>query len=160
LRIQTRHNLVAIVACTLLYACAPERTTSTNAGATVTAAAVVAPATGAAPANGKLIFQTGKDIDGVAIVAKKPPLYPSCAACHRADGSGGMKLTGGATSADLRHKSMVTDQRHPYTLALIERAIARGIDSDGKPLDPVMPRWTLSKRDLRDVAQYVLTQLK
>jgi mono/diheme cytochrome c family protein len=155
----TRLTLVAIVSCSLLAACAPERTTSTNAAATVTAAAVLVPAQSAA-ANGAAIFQTGKDVDGVAIRAKKPPLYPSCAACHRADGSGGKSFPGGVTSADLRHKAMVTDQNHPYTLALIERAVSTGIDTDGKPLNSIMPRWTLSKRDLHDVSQYVLTQLK
>ncbi len=71
-----------------------------------------------------------------------------------------MHLPGGAVSADLRHKALVTDQAHPYTLALLERAISTGIDNDGKPLDPVMPRWKLSERDLHDVAYYVSTQLK
>jgi hypothetical protein len=66
-------------------------------------------------------------------------------------------LPGGAVSADLRHAALVTRQRHPYTLALLERAISTGIDNDGKPLDPVMPRWQLTARDLHDVASYVLT---
>jgi hypothetical protein len=71
-----------------------------------------------------------------------------------------MHLPGGAVSADLRHKALVTDQAHPYTLLLLERAIATGIDNEGKPLNPVMPHWKLSKRDLHDIAYYVLTQLK
>jgi mono/diheme cytochrome c family protein len=111
-------------------------------------------------ANGRAIFMTGRDLDGIKIGARIAPLKPSCAACHRTDGSGGIKLPGGATSADLRHKALVTDQRRPYTLALLERAIRTGIDNEGKPLDPVMPRWTMSRGDLRAVASYVLTQLK
>jgi mono/diheme cytochrome c family protein len=111
-------------------------------------------------ANGRSIFQTGRDIDGVQITAKPPALYPRCAACHGANGAGGEKLPGGAVSADLRHAALVTRQKHPYTLALLERAISTGIDNDGERLSPVMPRWQLSKRDLHDVAQYVLTQLK
>ncbi len=63
-------------------------------------------------------------------------------------------------SADLRHRALVTEQRHPYTEALLERAISTGIDNDGKPLNPVMPRWRLSARDLHDVATYVYTELK
>ena len=115
----------------------------------------------AAPSdNGKSIFLTGKDADGVQIVASPPALRPSCAACHQADGSGGVHLPHGAVSADLRHKALVTDQRHPYTVALLERAISTGIDNDGSPLDPVMPRWHLSPGDLHDVATYVFTQLK
>jgi mono/diheme cytochrome c family protein len=113
-----------------------------------------------AVANGQSIFQTGRDSDGAQIVAKPPALYPKCAACHRADGSGGMHLPGGAVSADLRYKALVTEQKPPYNLALLERAIAIGIDNTGQPLNRVMPRWRLSKRDLHDVAYYVLTKLR
>ncbi len=146
-----RPALAAALSCSLLCACAPERADSTNASAPVTASAV---------ANGKAIFQTGKDIDGVAIRAQKPPLYPACAACHHADGSGGRRLPGSVTSADLRHAALVTHQKIPYTQALLERAISTGIDNMGQPLNPVMPHWTLSKRDLHDVANYVLMRLK
>ena len=52
------------------------------------------------------------------------------------------------------------EQAHPYDLALIERAISTGIDNEGKPLDKVMPHWRMSERDLHDVAQYVLDDLK
>ncbi len=111
-------------------------------------------------ANGRAIFQTGRDLDGVQIVAQSTPLFNRCAACHRADGSGGMHFADGAVSADLRHKALVADQKHPYTLPLLERAIATGVDNDGEKLDPVMPRWKLSQRDLHDVAQYVLGGFK
>jgi len=118
------------------------------------------PSPATAVANGQSIFQTGRDSDGLQIVAKPPALYPKCAACHRADGSGGMHLPGGAVSADLRYKALVTEQKPPYNLALLERAIATGSDNTGQPLNRVMPRWRLSKRDLHDVAYYVLTKLK
>jgi hypothetical protein len=71
-----------------------------------------------------------------------------------------MHFADGAVSADLRHKALVVDQKHPYTLPLLERAIATGVDNDGEKLDPVMPRWKLSQRDLHDVAQYVLGGVK
>jgi mono/diheme cytochrome c family protein len=108
-------------------------------------------------ANGKAIFQTGSDRAGTNVAAAQKPVAPACAACHRANGSGGMKLAGGAVSADLRHTNLVKHQKHPYTQALLERAISTGIDNDGKKLDAVMPRWKMSKRDLHDVAQYVLS---
>ena len=114
----------------------------------------------ATTANGRSIFETGKNIDGVQIAARLRPLMQSCAACHRPNGAGGIHLPGGAVSADLRYKALVTNQQHPYTLALLERAISTGIDNNGQPLSKVMPRWELSKRDLHDVAFYVLTQLK
>jgi len=110
--------------------------------------------------NGRSMFLTGKDVDGVQITAAPAPLRPYCAACHGANGAGGMHFPDGAISADLRHSALVTQQHHAYTLALLERAISTGVDNDGKPLDPVMPRWQLSQRDLHDVALYVLTQLK
>ena len=110
--------------------------------------------------NGRSIFLTGKDVDGVVIHASSKPLFGSCAACHRADGSGGKQFADGAVSADLRHKALVVEQKTPYTLALLERAISTGVDNEGKPLDPVMPHWRLSPRDLHDVAQYVQTQLR
>lgn len=72
-----------------------------------------------------------------------------------------MHLPGGEVSADLRHKSLITDQgSHPYTQAFLERAISTGIDNNGQSLNPVMPRWILSKRDLHDVAYFVLTELR
>ncbi|HVA27528.1 MAG TPA: c-type cytochrome [Candidatus Baltobacteraceae bacterium] len=115
---------------------------------------------GAAIANGRAIFQTGVDANGTQIVASPAALMANCAACHHSDGSGGMHLPGGAVSADLRYKALVTEQIPPYTIALLERAISTGVDNQGHPLDPVMPRWKLSPTDLHDVAEYVLTQLK
>ncbi len=77
-----------------------------------------------------------------------------------ANGAGGRHFADGAISADLRHAALVTQQQHPYTISLLERAISTGVDNEGKSLDAVMPRWHLSQRDLHDVAQYVFTQLK
>lgn len=108
-------------------------------------------------ANGRAIFLTGRDADGVRIAAATPPLRPSCAACHGANGAGGVHLPGGAVSADLRHEALVTEMKPPYTPALVERAVSTGIDSAGAKLAVVMPRWRLSRRDLRDVAAYVMT---
>ena len=107
--------------------------------------------------NGRMIFLQGVDASGKHITAQTPPLRPSCAACHGANGAGGIHLPGGAVSADLRHRALIVQQQHPYTPALLERAIAKGIDNEGKPLNPVMPRWKLSAADLHDVAQYVLS---
>jgi cytochrome c553 len=111
-------------------------------------------------ANGKAIFDTGRDLAGAAIAAVPPPMMPACAGCHHVDGSGGMHLGGDAVSADLRYPALVTEQKPPYTLDLLERAISTGTDNSGQPLNAVMPRWRMSARDLRDVANYVLTELK
>jgi mono/diheme cytochrome c family protein len=126
-------------------------------GALAVSAAVASPASSVA--GGRAIYQTGRDLAGKPITAVPRPLFPTCAACHRANGSGGVHLRGGAVSADLRHGSLV-HMKPPYTPALLERAISTGLDSAGKPLDRVMPRWRMSKTDLHDVATYVWTQLK
>ena len=123
----------------------------------VLSTALAGGATDTTLANGRAIFQTGRDLGGARIAAKPPAMFPACANCHGQSGAGGKKLPGGAVSADLRHKAMVTDQKHPYTLTLVERAISTGVDNDGKSLDKIMPRWRLSPRDLHDVAAYVLT---
>ena len=125
---------------------------------TIAVSASVASA-GSSTANGRAIFQTGRDLAGIRIAASPRPLAPTCAVCHHANGAGGVHFPGGAVSADLRHRSLAT-MRPPYSIALLERAISKGIDNQGQRLSPVMPRWRLSKNDLHDVAQYVLTQLK
>ena len=63
-------------------------------------------------------------------------------------------------SADLRYRALVTQQKHPYTMPTLERAISTGLDNEGKPLDHVMPHWQLSPRDLHDIAEYVRLKLK
>lgn len=110
-----------------------------------------------AMANGRTIFQTGRNWEGHPMIAASPPLRPSCAACHGANGAGGQHIADHAISADLRHKALVTDQKPPYDLKLLERAISTGIDNTGQPLNKVMPHWKMTSRDLHDVAAYVLT---
>jgi mono/diheme cytochrome c family protein len=145
-----RQTLALTVFCMIIVACARSQVT-------VSSSPAASGNSWNSIANGRAIFQTGKDLEGVQIVAQHPPLYDRCAACHRADGSGGMHFADGAVSADLRRSALVVGQKHPYTLPLLERAISTGIDNDGQKLDPVMPRWKLSPRDLHDVSQYLLT---
>ena len=147
--------LVALVAgCSNSHSAAPQ----TGPALVKTVVPLRAPAPSLA--NGKSIYLTGRDISGARIVAQHPPLRASCAACHGTNGAGGVHLPGGAVSADLRYKAIVTGQKKPYTQALLERAISTGIDNNAEALNPVMPRWKLSPRNLHDVAYYVRTQLK
>ena len=61
-----------------------------------------------------------------------------CASCHRADGSGGVKL-GNAVSADLRAPGLETTYKSSNKLLL--RAILEARDEDGDRLDQPMPAW-------------------
>lgn len=136
-----------------------------NGGGTGSKTASQPPSSAASAANpsvqnGRSIFLSGRDIAGKKVVASPAALRPNCAACHGANGAGGVHFPDGAVSADLRHRALVTQQNPPYSLALLERAISTGIDNKGQKLDRVMPRWKLSQRDLHDVSEYVLTQLK
>ena|ERR1017187_7002667 len=151
----TKLLLSTIVFGLLAAACSNEQ----HAARQETTPTSIAAAPDSGLANGQAIFQTGKDSGGAQIIAMPPSLFPNCAACHRSDGAGGVHLPGGAISADLRHSAIVLQQKHPYTLALLERAISTGVDNQDQPLNPVMPRWQLSRQDLHDIAFYVLVGL-
>jgi mono/diheme cytochrome c family protein len=147
-----KNALIAIAAALLLAAC------SSGSKPASTLQQPAAQHTAPSPlANGRDIFQTGRDADGHPIIAAKPPLRSSCAACHGTNGAGGLHIADHAISADLRHKALVTEQKPPYNVQLLERAISTGIDNTGQPLNIVMPHWKMSSRDLHDVAAYVLT---
>jgi mono/diheme cytochrome c family protein len=119
-------------------------------------------------ANGRSIYFTGTDLNGVQITTATPArFYQSCAVCHSPDGAGGVLLADGSISAKLGSDAHMLDQMgssmngkmKPWTLALFERAISIGVDQNGDQLSPVMPRWKMSERDLHDIAVYISTQI-
>ena len=148
---KSRAFVISVLGAVLMVGC------SSNAPRTTAASSVTAgPSTAASGDNGRTIFQYGKDSTGRPIVAATKPLYATCAACHHPNGEGGMHFPDGAVSADLRNKALMST-KPTYSLALLERAISTGIDNQNKKLDPVMPHWKLSPRDLHDVAVYVMS---
>ena len=78
----------------LLASCgsSTQQATSTSSAAPSSAPSPPIAAPDQTLANGKAIFQTGRDLQGTAIAAQPPALMPNCAACHRADGSGGHSI--------------------------------------------------------------------
>ncbi|HEV3153441.1 MAG TPA: cytochrome c [Candidatus Baltobacteraceae bacterium] len=153
-------NRTAIaIAAFLLAACGGQSASHSNSSTanSSTAPSGAAPTSYSSLANGREIFQTGKDWAGHPLVAATHPLRSSCAACHGTNGAGGQHIADHAVSADLRHTALVTDQKPPYNLQLLERAISTGVDNTGQPLNRVMPHWKMSSGDLHDVAAYVLT---
>lgn len=96
----------------------------------------------------------------------------ACVACHRRSGFGTTEgryairpITGAALTQEQsvavrspRVKARLgNSQRPPYTEALLARAIRSGLDSTGKPLDPIMPRYALSDDEAKALAAYLMS---
>jgi len=119
--------------------------------------------------NGQMIYFTGRNERGQRIPFDGGPMWlymrgGGCAACHGADGRGGAPVMMGAEiPGDIRFYHL-TEEEHeegeehpPYTEALIKRAIARGLNPAGEPLDITMPRWHMSEGDLDDLILFLKT---
>ncbi len=134
--------------------------------------------------NGERIYFTGYNIDGERIRIREGPDWGgmmmtnlSCASCHGADAKGGphimhMSIMDApdiriAALARERHEEadpgmdevpspeVIEDPTQVYTLEDFRRAVVEGLHPDGEPLNPNMPRWILSERDLRDLYNYL-----
>jgi Cytochrome c len=96
----------------------------------------------------------------------------ACVACHRRSGFGTTEgqftirpVTGTALFEEQtppvrseRIKSRLgTRQRPIYTEELLARALRSGTDASGKVLDSVMPRYDLSRDDLKAISAYLAT---
>lgn len=119
--------------------------------------------------NGERIFKTGYNIDGERITFDDGPpwLYMhggGCAACHGADGRGGVwGMMSAQTAPDIRYSHLTEDEHaedegHPsYDDEFLARAIREGLNSAGETLSWPMPRWHLSDDDLNDLIEYLKT---
>ena len=121
--------------------------------------------------NGEGIYCTGLSSIGRRILFQGGPMWLSmhgggCVSCHGLDGRGGTPVPmGSAIPPDISYYTLVNNHgghgdggsHRPYTEELIKRAIVRGIDPEGNRLDPTMPRWDMSDRDLADLIAYLKT---
>ncbi len=120
--------------------------------------------------NGETIYLTGYNDQNERIPFDGGPMWLSahgggCVECHGPSGRGGqpvMMLR--ATPADIRYQSLISGKYDPsgeagtpYTDETIIRAVRQGLDPDDKPLDPGMPRWQMTDKDVRDVIEYLKT---
>jgi len=93
----------------------------------------------------------------------------TCADCHGSDARGGyrMMMMWGFNAPDIRY-SVLSTQGHgghgdenenekPYNETLLKRAITKGLDSEGKRLEPPMPIWHISDKDLNDLIEFLKT---
>jgi cytochrome c oxidase subunit 2 len=108
--------------------------------------------------NGELIYMTGYNEDGEKIEFTGGPqwLYMhggSCVACHGPRGEGGIvPMMCNTQTPAITYDELV---EHGMTEEDMRKAITLGVDDDGKPLDPCMPRWVLSEKDLNDLVDYL-----
>ncbi len=80
-----------------------------------------------------------------------------CAACHGADGRGGVLRGPRRTlieAPDIRYEAL-TRPAHGWTDADIARAIREGVDPEGERLDPAMPRWSMTDGEVGEVIGYL-----
>lgn len=116
--------------------------------------------------NGERIYYTGYDSQGERIRTTYGPAWlymhgGSCVDCHGVDGKGGVPvMMGTAIPPDITYKSLTSghdEENQPYTDKTIKIAIRDGLEPNGEPLDPTMPRWQMSNSDLNDLVEYLKT---
>ena len=119
--------------------------------------------------NGERIYYIGISASGRPIGKYGGPMWlnmrgGSCVSCHGEDGRGGAPvLMGSAIPPDISyfaltdaHQGPGNEHSHqPYSEELIKRAIVKGINAEGKPLNSTMPRWQMSDGDLKDLIEYL-----
>ncbi len=96
----------------------------------------------------------------------------ACVSCHGPEGRGGRvtMMMWSFNVPDITWDNLTQDEPHeeepgqdeheehpPYTGETLRRAITRGIDPGGEPLDEEMPRWRMSERDLDDLVEFIMT---
>jgi cytochrome c oxidase subunit 2 len=119
--------------------------------------------------NGQLIYYTATSDSGPAITFSGGPYWlymhgGSCVNCHGVDGRGGLPIPmTGQTAPDIRYSVLTSnepmqhghEEHPPYTEATIARAITQGLDPAGHRLSWVMPRWSMSEQEVRDLIEYL-----
>ncbi len=126
--------------------------------------------------NGERIYFTGESSSGEPITysggATMMHRRTACVNCHGPKGKGGRvsmmmsyfdvpDITWDNLTQEEHHEAKPGEEEHeehpPYTEETLKRAITRGIDPAGEPLDELMPRWRMSERDLDDLVEFMIT---
>jgi Cytochrome c len=96
----------------------------------------------------------------------------ACATCHRRSGFGASEgrftIRPIVSQALLQEQTVPiynprikarlgSSQRPPYNEALLARAVLTGVDTAGKPLDAVMPRFALGDADMKALSAYLFS---
>ena len=125
--------------------------------------------------NGERIYLIGRGEGGQPIAYQGGPASGmmmsgglACSSCHGADGRGGTRRVHMSlvTAPDIRWSVLAANERADrdhgdghagYTLEAFRDAVVRGKHPDGADLDVNMPRWSLSDRELLEVADFLRT---
>lgn len=114
-------------------------------------------------AAGSLLYSEGRIASGQpvkALVQGDVPVLGTQVACRSCHGRSGMgAIEGGripaAIAGPLLFSADAQRRRPAYTDSTLSRALREGIDSTGRPIDPLMPRYQLDARDLAALAAYL-----
>lgn len=126
---------------------------------------------------GKSIYQTGIGKNGNVITAvsaantKLKGIKASCANCHRRSGFGSSEggllipsITGNSlfNSREFKYRELKKKSNRPitrksYDKTSLKRAIQSGIDSNGRKLDLLMPRYNINENDMGNLISYLST---
>jgi hypothetical protein len=95
----------------------------------------------------------------------------ACAKCHRQSGMGSKEgrdpappVTGRFLFGEARQSVVLTDPRspkniiqsqHPYTDTTLAKAIGKGVNRQGKPMNVLMPRYALDKKAMAALTAYL-----
>lgn len=121
-------------------------------------------------AAGRQIYRQGTSASANALIHARvgaagtamPASVVPCAGCHGSDGRG--RREGGVRPSDITWgrlsapygQQLPSGRQHPaYTEASFARALSEGIDPAGNRLDPAMPRFIMSQRDMTDLIAYI-----
>jgi hypothetical protein len=114
--------------------------------------------------NGERIYFTGTGNSGAPGNMHLRMMGGGCATCHEADRGGGRMMPEfwsvappltrealfGGGEAEGSHGGHAS-----YDTESLRRAVSRGIAPSGASLDPIMPRWSMSEPDWRDLLAYL-----
>jgi hypothetical protein len=123
------------------------------------------------PSNGAKLYFTGESARGGSIKMTSPLPFlkvehvRSCVHCHGPKGKGENWMTNEVKAPDISYKNLIKDElpydghkgHKAYNDDLIIMAVRQGIASDGRILDPSMPRWSIKDDDMKDLIEFLKT---
>jgi mono/diheme cytochrome c family protein len=126
--------------------------------------------------NGERIYVSATSSSGQRITSSGGVMMMhqlACVNCHGSDGKGGrvgLMMMATLDVPDITWHNLTQEDGHdgpedgeehdehpPYTEETLKRAITRGLDPAGEPLDEAMPRWRMSEDDLDDLVDFIKT---